>query len=84
MRTSNTLPIQKAALVGRNPFGSIGGGTSTSPLVLTDQPLTTTQNLFNVPANLNWEIDLFGRVRHQYEADGPKPRRSRRIIEQWV
>ena len=43
------------------------GGTMTPP-VLTEQPLTQTFNLFRIPAELNWEIDLFGRVRRSYEA----------------
>jgi multidrug efflux system outer membrane protein len=65
MRNSNTLPYQKGELIGSNPFG---GSSSGAPLVLNNQPLTTTQNDFRVPAELNWEIDLFGRVRHQYAA----------------
>lgn len=67
-RTSNTLPFQKGELLGKSPFGGAGGPPSNEPLVLTTQPRTTTQNDFRVPADLNWEIDLFGRVRHQYEA----------------
>ncbi|HEY5036392.1 MAG TPA: efflux transporter outer membrane subunit, partial [Chthoniobacterales bacterium] len=63
MRNSNNLPYQKGKLIGSNPFGGGGG----SP-VITNQPLTTTQNDFRVPAELNWEVDLFGRVRHQYAA----------------
>ncbi|MGI9088626.1 MAG: efflux transporter outer membrane subunit [Chthoniobacterales bacterium] len=60
-RTSNALPVQKGELIGNNPFSS---GTP----VITNQPLTTTQNDFRVPAELNWELDLFGRVRHEYQA----------------
>ncbi len=67
-RTSNTLPYQKGELIGSNPFSMGGGMTTSAPPVLTNQPLTTTQNDFRVPAELNWEIDLFGRVRHQVEA----------------
>jgi multidrug efflux system outer membrane protein len=69
VRTSNTLPYQKGELIGNNPFAGTGGGmTGGAPLILTNQPLTTTQNHFRVPAELNWELDLFGRVRHQYGA----------------
>ncbi len=71
MRTSNTLPYQKGELIGNNPFSGGGGGGGMmggAAPILTNQPLTTTQNDFRVPAELNWEIDLFGRVRHQYQA----------------
>lgn len=69
MRTSNNLPYQKGELIGNNPFAGAGGGTTGGAApILTNQPLTTTQNDFRVPAELNWEIDLFGRVRHQYQA----------------
>ena len=67
-RTSNTLPYQKGELIGNNPFSMGGGMTTSAPPILTNQPLTTTQNDFRVPAELNWELDLFGRVRHQVEA----------------
>jgi multidrug efflux system outer membrane protein len=66
-RTSNTLPFQKGELIGSNPFGSTTAGEDT-PTVISTQPLTTIQNDFRVPAELNWEIDLFGRVRHEYAA----------------
>ncbi len=65
-RISNTLPFQKGKLLGNNPFGgTTGGGTET---VISTQPLTTIQNDFRVPAELNWELDLFGRVRNEYAA----------------
>jgi multidrug efflux system outer membrane protein len=67
VRTSNNLPYQKGKLIGSNPFGGTTGGSGATP-ILTNQPLTTTQNDFRVPADLNWEIDLFGRVRHEYAA----------------
>lgn len=67
-RTSNNLPVQKGELVGPNPFAGGGAPSNGAPIVLTNQPLTTTQNDFRLPAELNWEIDLFGRVRHEYEA----------------
>ncbi len=67
MRNSNRLPFQKGKLIGNNPFSGGGGGTTEEPVIST-QPLSTTQNDFRVPANLNWEIDLFGRVRNQYAA----------------
>ncbi len=69
-RTSNNDPVQKGQLVGANPFAGASGATggSSAPLVLNNQPLTTTQNLFRAPVDLNWELDLFGRVRRAHEA----------------
>ena len=74
-RTSYNDPHQKAQLIGANPFagasaagaGSSGAGSG-APLILTDQPLSTTQNLFRAPVDLNWELDLFGRVRRAHQA----------------
>jgi multidrug efflux system outer membrane protein len=77
-RSSNTDPRQRAEAVGglSGLTGASGGmmgssataGGSMPPLVITEQPLTRTFNMFRVPADLNWEIDLFGRVRRNYEA----------------
>ena len=38
------------------------------PLTLTQQPLTRSFALFRQPVDLNWELDLFGRVRRNTEA----------------
>jgi multidrug efflux system outer membrane protein len=68
MRMSNNDPHQKGELIGTNPFaGSIMGGSG-APVILNNQPLTTTQNLFRAPVDLNWELDLFGRVRRAHQA----------------
>ncbi|HEY2343385.1 MAG TPA: efflux transporter outer membrane subunit [Chthoniobacteraceae bacterium] len=79
-RTTNTGPIQRAQLLGSNPFGGMtaapgaaGSGAASSsaaqtPLVLATQPLTTTFDLFRAPLTANWEIDLFGRIRRETEA----------------
>jgi len=76
-RLTNTAPLQRGELVGNNPFSiptasgasSTGAGSAGSaPLVLDTQPLTRTYNIFNFPLDLNWEIDLFGRVRRNREA----------------
>ena len=76
-RTSNTEPEQRGmtvgglgSLAGGGAGGMTGGAASggSSSLTLTQQPLTRTYNLFHVPADLNWEIDIFGRVRRSYEA----------------
>ena len=66
-RTSNTLPFQRGELLG-NGFGGGTTGGGSVPTELSTQPLTTIQNDFRVPVELNWELDLFGRVRHEYAA----------------
>lgn len=64
-RTSNTLPFQRGKLVGPNPFG---GGATGQDLILNNQPLSRNYNLFRFPFDLNWELDLFGRVRSEVAA----------------
>ena len=77
-RMSNNEPIQRGQLLGTLPGlsgGSSGGGGSAggsssggAPLILNNQPLTRTFSLFRQPVDLNWELDLFGRVRRNTEA----------------
>jgi outer membrane protein TolC len=80
-RTSNTDPIQRAALVGPSPFGGAASSgasagaaspaksaSSSSSMALAEQPLSSTFNLFRAPIMASWELDLFGRVRRSYEA----------------
>ncbi len=71
-RTSNHLPDQRALAtdgISKLSGGSMSGGSAAiGQPVLTSQPLTRTYDLFRVPADLNWELDLFGRVRRNYEA----------------
>ena len=76
-RTTNTGPMQRGELVGNNPLASLAGpatpgassgAASSAPLVLDTQPLSTTYHVFSFPLDLNWEIDLFGRVRRNKEA----------------
>jgi multidrug efflux system outer membrane protein len=72
-RLTNTAPFQRGELLGNNPFGSLLGGggaglSSNQPLILDTQPLSRTYNIFNFPIDLNWELDLFGRVRRNREA----------------
>jgi multidrug efflux system outer membrane protein len=59
-RSSNTEPLQLGQLVGANPLGLASSG---SPTVLATQGLSRTYNVFSLPVDLNWEVDLFGRVR---------------------
>jgi outer membrane protein, multidrug efflux system len=72
-RLTNNGPQQRGELVGNNPFATSipGGSTSVSgnkPLILSTQPLSETYNTFQFPLDLNWELDLFGRVRRNREA----------------
>jgi len=73
-RLSNNGPEQRGELVGQNPFAipsTLPGASSLSgnqPLILNTQPLTRTYNVFSFPVDLNWELDLFGRVRRNREA----------------
>jgi multidrug efflux system outer membrane protein len=83
-RTSSNEPYQRGELVGASPFGGSsssggmsGGAASSGPVVITQQPLTRTYSLLRVPADLNWEVDLFGRVRRNYAA----ARATRQAIE---
>lgn len=67
-RTSDRLPFQRGQFLGGLPGGAAGGATGGGSTVVITQPRTTTQNLFRAPVDLNWELDLFGRVRRNYEA----------------
>lgn len=72
-RLTNTAPFQRGELIGNNPFAIPGAAsplatTGNQPLVLDTQPLSRTYNTFSFPLDLNWEIDLFGRVRRNREA----------------
>ena len=76
-RTSNNDPYQTGRLVKPKNIGgaaggaggTTGGGTAGGgALTLTQQPLTRTYSLFREPVDLNWEIDLFGRVRRNTAA----------------
>jgi len=74
-RSSNDDPSQRGELIGQNPFSGTGGAApgaakpaaKSGPLILSTQPLSNTYNLFRFPMDLNWEIDLFGRVRRAKE-----------------
>jgi multidrug efflux system outer membrane protein len=37
-------------------------------LIFPEQPLSSTYNLFRAPLELSWELDLFGRLRRNYES----------------
>jgi multidrug efflux system outer membrane protein len=59
-RSSNTEPLQLGQLVGSNPLGV---ASSSAPTILATQGLSRTYNVFSLPVDLNWEVDLFGSIR---------------------
>ncbi len=68
-RTSSNAPYQTGQLVKPSSLGgAAGGGASSGPAVLTQQPLS--RNFIDIRPNtdLNWELDIFGRVRRNYAA----------------
>ena len=69
-RMTNNDPYQTGQLVNPKTIGGAagGGGAGGAPLTLTQQPLTRTYALFRQPVDLNWELDIFGRVRRNTEA----------------
>ena len=81
-RTSNNEPVQRGQALNLGGLlggaggagggaGGTGGGTTggnSGDSVLYTQPLTRTYSLFRQPVDLNWEVDLFGRVRRNYES----------------
>ena len=68
-RTSSNVPYQTGQLVNPSTIGgSSSSGASSGPLVLTQQPLARSFADFRTPVDLNWEVDLFGRVRRNYAA----------------
>ena len=77
-RSSNNDPYQSGKLVKPKTIGGgaaggaggAGGGAAggDGALTLTQQPLSRTYSLFREPVDLNWEVDLFGRVRRNYAA----------------
>jgi multidrug efflux system outer membrane protein len=72
-RLTNNGPTQRGELVGQIPFAIPGASSGEAspgnhPLVLSTQPLSRTYNVFSFPVDLNWELDLFGRVRRNREA----------------
>ena len=68
-RSSNTLAPQRGELIGGFPGLPVSTTTTgaTGPaLIVQNQPLTTTQNDFNLPLVASYELDVFGRIRHAY------------------
>ncbi len=66
-RSSNNEPYQTGRLVQPSTLPGAGPAPP-GGVTLTQQPLTRTYSLFREPVDLNWEVDLFGRVRRNYAA----------------
>jgi outer membrane protein, multidrug efflux system len=77
-RTTSTGPVEPARLVGSaSALGGGGASSSSAPMpvytgsngpLLTTQPVSVTAWDFRLPADMRWELDLFGRVRRNVEA----------------
>ena len=67
-RTTNTGPVLRARFVGdAGALGTVfGQGGNGQPPVFASQPLSTTYNEFRAPLTVSYEIDVFGRIRHNY------------------
>ena len=57
----------------------LSGNRPTNGAVIHPQPVT--QNVFNIPFTLNYEVDLFGRVRHSVEASNASLQASAADLE---
>jgi outer membrane protein, multidrug efflux system len=74
-RTTATGPVEAERIVGR--VTGLGGGNSSGPTpvytgsngpVFTGQPISLTSWDFQIPGEMRWELDLFGRIRRNVEA----------------
>jgi multidrug efflux system outer membrane protein len=71
LRTTNTGPKGKAQILGNaGNFGALLGGSAgagnASVPAFVSRGLSTTYNDFRAPLTLNYEVDIFGRIRHNY------------------
>jgi multidrug efflux system outer membrane protein len=70
LRTTNTGPILRAQLVGNaSAFSALtGGGTGDKGTIpaFSSRELAATYDDFRAPVSVSYEIDVFGRIRHQY------------------
>jgi outer membrane protein, multidrug efflux system len=88
-RTTSTGPVESARIVGS--ASSLGGGSSSSgPMpvysgsngpVFSSQPISQTAWDFRMPAELRWELDLFGRIRRNVEAAQAQTEQARADFE---
>jgi multidrug efflux system outer membrane protein len=73
LRTTNTGPVLRAQLVGNAAaFAALTGGGATGAVSTGPAPafasrgLAVTYDDFRAPLSLSYELDVFGRIRHQY------------------
>jgi outer membrane protein, multidrug efflux system len=88
-RTTSTGPVQSARIVGSTSSLS-GGGSSSGPMqvysgsngpVFSSQPISQTAWDFQLPAELRWELDLFGRIRRNVQAARAQTEQARADFE---
>jgi outer membrane protein, multidrug efflux system len=88
-RTTSTGPVQSARIVGSTSSLS-GGGSSSGPMpvysgsngpVFSSQPISQTAWDFRMPAELRWELDLFGRIRRNVQAARAQTEQARADFE---
>jgi outer membrane protein, multidrug efflux system len=65
-RTTNTGPITRSRIIGSGFFPTTGATGETFPDTFAGQALTNTFNDFQTELSLSYEIDVFGRIRHNY------------------
>ena len=91
-RTTSTGPVESARIVGSaSSLGGGGSGSSTgAPMpvysgsngpVFSSQPISMTAWDFRMPAELRWELDLFGRIRRNVEAARAQTEQARADFE---
>ena len=91
-RTTSTGPVESARIVGSASSlgGGSGGGSGRGPTpiysgsngpVFSSQPISMTAWDFRLPAELRWELDLFGRVRRNVEAARAQTEQARSDFE---
>ena len=69
-RTTATGPVEAERIVGQVPgtSGPTPVYTGSNGPVFTGQPISLTSWDFQIPAQMRWELDLFGRIRRNVEA----------------
>ncbi len=68
LRTTNTGPILRAQLVGNaGTFGALtGAGDNGAIPAFSSRGLSVTYDDYRAPLSVSYELDVFGRIRHQY------------------
>lgn len=81
-RTTNTGPISRSRIIGSGFFPTTGAADV--PSSFAGQALSTTYNDFQAPLSLSYELDVFGRIRHNYgqaRASAQANEADRRAVE---